>query len=172
MSIQRKPSIKRQASKKNTKIRGVEPNFKINRDLKSVDIEEIYFTDFLKKDKVKYNFVKKEIGSIKRNQLQLNSYEIKEENYSKKNRERIKKIYEETYCATNATPLIRMKHSANKEFQIYCQENKGSYIIQLIDLHHLIVPAADKEHGEIVANPESKYNEVKGGKVDLKDLIK
>jgi len=144
MSIQRKPSIKRQASKKNTKIRGVEPNFKINRDLKSVDIEEIYFTDFLKKDKVKYNFVKKEIGSIKRNQLQLDGYEIKEENYSKKNRERIKKS----------------------------QENKGSYIIQLIDLHHLIVPAADKEHGEIVANPESKYNEVKGGKVDLKDLIK
>jgi len=171
MSIQKKHSIRQLSSPKRTKIHGMEIDFKIDSNIKSVDIESIFFTNFLKKDKVKYSFVKKEISRIKRNQIQLENYQIKEENYSKKNTERIKKIYEETYSSNNITPLIRMKNLNSKEFQIYCQEKKGCYIIRLIDLHHLIVPAADKDHEEEKANPQKKYNEVKGGSIDLKDLI-
>ena len=101
----------------------------------------------------------------------MNDYEIKEENYSKKNRQRVNTIYEETYKATNLTPLVRIKHIYNKEFQIFCEDENGIYKIQLVDLHHLIIPAADKEHGEEKANIEKKYNDVRVEIIDLKDLI-
>lgn len=171
MSILKKPSIRQLPSFKKTKIHGLDINFKIDSNIKSVDIESIFFTNFFKKDKVKYRFVKKEIGIIKRNDNPLENYEMKEENYNKKNQARIKQIYSETYRAVNVTPLIRLKHINSKEFQLYCQEINGDYVIKLIDLHHLIVPAADKDHGEEKANPQKKYKEVKGGSIDLKDLV-
>ena len=171
MSILKKPSIKQSSSSKRTKIHGLDIKFKIDSNIKSVDIESIFFTNFLKKDKVKYRFVKKEIGIVKRNDNPLENYEMKEENYNKKNQARIKQVYSETYHAANVTPLIRLKHINSKEFQLYCQEINGDYVIKLIDVHHLIVPAADKDHNEKKANPQKKYNDVRGGKIDLKDLI-
>ena len=171
MSIQKKPSIRKLPSIKNRGISGIETSFEFNENLHSVDLEDIYFTNFIKKDKFKYKFVKNEINDIKRQMINMNNYEIKEENYSKKNMQRIKVIYESTYNDFNTTPLVRMKHTYNKEFQIFCKDENGTYKIQLVDLHHLIIPAADKEHGEERANIEKKYSDVKGGSIDLRNLI-
>ena len=107
----------------------------------------------------------------KRQMKTLICTECKEENYRKKNRQRIKVIYESTYNVSNTTPLIRMKHTYNKEFQIFCKDENGTYKIQLVDLHHLIIPAADKDHGEDRADIKKKYSDVKGGSIDLKYLI-
>ena len=171
MSIQRRRSIRKLPSIKNKGIKGIKASFEFNKNLHSIDLQEIYFTNFIKKDKFKYKFVKKEIDAIKKQMTNMNDYEIKEENYSKKNRQRVNTIYEETYKAANLIPLVRIKHIYNKEFQIFCEDENGIYKIQLVDLHHLIIPAADKEHGEEKANIEKKYNDVRGGIIDLKDLI-
>ena len=171
MSIQKKHSIKVLPSKKKQTISGVEIEFEINPQVKSVDLDTIYFTNFLKQDKVKYKFVKNEINRIKRNQIDTDSYEIKPDSYSQKNKARIDRIYQETYNSLNITPLIRIKNTDSQEFQIYCQQQNGKYTIQLFDLHHLIVPAADKAHGQQVADIITKYDDVKGGEIDLKDLI-
>ena len=171
MSIQKKPSIRKLPSIKNRGISGIETSFEFNGNLHSVDLEDIYFTNFIKKDKFKYRFVRSEINVIKRHMINMNNYEIKEENYSKKNRQRLKMIYESTYSTSSVETLIRIKHVHNKEFQIFCKDENGTYKIQLVDLHHLIIPAADKEHGEERANIEKKYSDVKGGSIDLKYLI-
>ena len=84
MSIQRRRSIRKLPSIKNKGIKGIKASFEFNKNLHSIDLQEIYFTNFIKKDKFKYKFVKKEIDAIKKQMTNMNDYEIKEENYSKK----------------------------------------------------------------------------------------
>ena len=135
-----------------------------NPNIKSVDIPEEFFTNYIDSRKsLIVKTIKNERRRILTKEVDYNrEYEVKDIINKSNEYKKIDKILKKTVGAVsiNYNFLWRMKYISNPELQFFFYEKlNGTFEILIIDIYHLIVTAADRDHGEIVANPKKKYKE-------------
>ena len=145
--------------------------FTFKNNIRSIDIPNIYFNNYFKGNDDYYEFFKKECNKIINGNIDIDSYNIKSINRTVKIEERINTIYRETYGYSYTLPYLhRITKVGNERFQLVYTDKENEIII--IDLYHLLIPAVDHTHGEVVRNPKLHYEEVKNNKYDLCNAIK
>ena len=103
-----------------------------------------------------------------------NEYEIKPIHYKKNEKQKISDILSQTigYNNINYSMLWRLKFISNPEIQFFFLDDlSGNYEVLIIDIYHLIIPAADKDYHEKHANPKKKYFEHQNANYDLKHIF-
>ena len=63
----------------------------------------------------------------------------------------------------------RISSNNNKAFQLLYVDKTNEII--LIDLYHLLIPAADHEHNETIKNPKLHYEVVKNNRFDISNVF-
>lgn len=136
-----------------------------NKKMKSIDREDLYFNNYFKSNDSYFKFVKQEYHRFENGNIDFDTYSLKTVGNNVK--KRIEELYKETYgYVILPLPFIhRISKNDNKAFQLF-YFNKTNEIV-LIDLYHLIIPAADHEHNEQIKNPKKHYEEVKNNHYNL-----
>lgn len=158
---------------KNKNILGEETRFTIKNNMKSVNIPELYFSNYFKSRNDYYKSVEKILKRLVTDSSSIKEFIHKDLNRNVEFDKRLEKIHLDTYnYSYGKIPFIyRLAHFGNSSFQIYLIGNSEYSEIVFIDLYHLLLPAADCEHGEVVKNPIKHYNEVKSYKEDISSII-
>lgn len=149
----------------------------IDEALKSVNLPEHFFTNFFKgrKDPM-FKFVKTQYAYIKSDKFKiLENYELKDVVYKDNLSE--EKIIDIVKCTfdkdVNLNTIYRFKNYENPAFQLYVnKESNNNYKVIIIDLYHLVIPAADRGKGRKKADIENDYNEKKLNDYCLSNIIK
>lgn len=177
MSIQKNRLHKNILKKKNNKnIFGGDVNISIRSTLHSVDVPEYYFNNFFKSKDDFYKNIEKTLKRLVSNPKLIEDFEPKGLNIYGDYLEKFRRIHQDTYGYVVESEIsnkfiYRFSHKGNKAFQIYLFGSSESSEIIFIDLYHLLIPGADKEHGEQVKDPIKHYNRVKDYSVDLYDIV-
>lgn len=145
--------------------------FTFKNDMKSVDIPEILFTNFFQSKNEYFKIVKKEYkGLINGREDVIDSYNMKYINRNPEIENKINKIMLNTYGYALKLPMMwRLSKKGNPKLQFIVVEKTAEIIF--IDLYHLFIPAADREHGESIKNPQLTYDECKEYRYDLKNIF-
>lgn len=153
-----------------------EPNVFFNSNIKSTNLPEFYFTNFLDSKRIPMaDFLKREKRRILKNTVNYdNEYEIKtiDRNHEQK---KIDKILKETLNkeSISVSSIMRLKSINNPNAQFFfIDDKKGNYEVIFIDVYHLVLPAPDKERKEKKPNPKRKYEEHKNAKYCLSNIFK
>lgn len=152
------------------------PNVFFNSNIKSTNLPNFYFTNYLDNKRVPMvNCLKKEKRRILNKTLNYdNEYEIKTINT---NREQLKidTILKSTIGISNipVSRILRLKSVYNPDLQFFfLDDKKGNYEVIFIDIYHLVLPAPNKLYKEKKANPKKKYEEHKNAAYCLSNIYK
>lgn len=140
------------------------PTVYFNPNISSTDIPKYFFTNYIDSKK---SLIVKKIKQEKRrftcNEINYeDEYEIKIVENRKNEQQKIDAILQNTIGikTVDLNFLYRLKCYANKSLQFFFLEHPdGKYEVIIIDLYHLILPAADRDHYEKKANPKKTYKE-------------
>ena len=162
--------------KKRKNMFGEHIKISIRPKLHSVDIPEFYFNNYFKTKDEFYKNISKTLKRLITNPESISDFEYKDLYFNGKCFEKFKRIHQDTYgyvveSEISNKCLHRFSHIGNRALQIYLFGTSKSSEIIFVDLYHLLIPAADKEHGEEEKDPVLHYNEVKNNKVDLNDIV-
>ena len=165
MSILQKNLISNNGPLKKNMFGEPEPNIFFHNDIKSTDIPQYYFTNYIDSSKSPMiNFLKTERRRFLKKQVDIDQeYEIKDIKKTKE-QNKIDKILMDTLNMTSIPilTLFRLKSKYNPGVQFFFLDDlNGNYQVLFIDIYHLVLPAPDKSHGEKFSNPKKKYNEHK-----------
>lgn len=172
--------LQRAYSQSNIKSKNIfdeeEPNIFFNNNIKSTDIPEMYFINFIDSRKSPLvNTLKREKRRILKKQVDYdNEYEIKNIEYKKDEKKKIERILNDTLgiSLSNYSLLWRLKYRYNPEIQFFFLDDlSNNYEILFIDIYHLVLPAPDKSRRERWANPKKKYKEHKEAKFNLSNIF-
>ena len=150
----------------------------IDNALKSIHLPVYCFSNFLKSEKdVMFKFVRSEYKKM--NNINYNifeHFELKNVDFNRKNisQEKVSKITEETFGSKMQINMIyRFKNLSNPAFQLYIsKQNNDDFKVIIIDLYHLVIPAADKSKGRKTADLKADYDDVKNYNVCLSNIKK
>lgn len=145
--------------------------------LKSVNLPEHYFCNFFKSKKCDmYKFVKRELSAMKYDNYNVyDRFKLKDVEYTYNlSEDKINDIVFATYGEyKNIKFIYRLKHNDNPAFQLYVNKiNLNEYEVLIIDLYHLVIPAADKAKGKKIADIITDYDCVKNYNFCLSNLNK
>lgn len=144
--------------------------------MKSINIEEDKFTNFVKTDQnEQYKFLKELYCEYKKGINILDKFEAYDIELYSKNTERLSNIL--TYNNNEKFNGIRTSNvlkyhfiGDNKKFKLYIEKQGSKLIVRLIDLFHLAIPSGHKGiPAEIMK--ERLYNQHKNNKISI-NLIK
>jgi len=145
------------------------------RGLKSVDLPSKNFINFLQRSDTNYiSFIRKEIKKLYYGNVDiLSEYKDKFITKDRETLSQMEAIFMETYGYNIRLPFLkRLSKIRNSRFQLFYKViDEDTIEIMFIDLYHLIIPAADVEHGEEEANPENTYNEFKDSDYNLTEIL-
>ena len=148
---------------------------KFNHNMKSINLSNYNFINFLLvEDKIYIKFLKKEINRIENNTFDiLEEYNDKMIGMSPQLKTKIKDIYFQTYGKKINLPYLkRLTKKSNERFQLYYYKvSDNNYLIIIVDLYHLLIPAADKSHNEKKKNPKQTYEKYKLANYDIAKLL-
>ena len=142
-----------------------EPNIFFHSEIKSTNIPEYYFTNYIDSRKSPMvHFLKQERRRFLEKQVDIDrEYEIK--NIKKtKEQKKLDKILMNTLNIPSIPilTLFRLKSVNNPEVQFFFSDDlNGNYQVLIVDIYHLLLPAPDKSHNEKFPNPKKKYGEHK-----------
>ncbi len=149
----------------------------IDNALKSVRLPLYNFSNYLSGEKSPmFKFVKREykmMNSVKYNILE--HFELKNVNFGVNvSQKKMDKIIEETFGVKIPLKAVyRFKSIYNPAFQLYVNKNNsGDFKVIVIDLYHLVIPAADKFKGKNKADLIADYEAVKNYNVCLSSIKK
>ena len=144
-------------------------SFTFQKGMKSIDREDLYFNNYFKSRNNYFKFVKKEYYNFINGKININDYTIK--GLGNNVKKRIEELYKETYgfIKLPLPYLHRISSNNNKAFQLLYVDKTNEII--LIDLYHLLIPAADHEHNETIKNPKLHYEEVKNNRFDISNVF-
>lgn len=144
-----------------------------HKGIKSIDLEKYFFSNYFERRDNYYQTLRKDIkGIINNNDSILDTYETKNIYLNKNLINKIKSIMQETYGYCIEPHLLwRLSKIGNHRLQLIISEDYKEKTIIIIDLHHLFLPASDKEHGEKVKDPVKNYNNIKNYKIDIAELF-
>lgn len=152
------------------------PTVYFNENICSTDIPQYFFINYI--DSPKSQIVKKLKNEKRRfvsnDVIYEEEYEIKPVENRKNEQKRIDMVLQKTVgiSTVDLNLLYRLKCYANQALQFFFLDKlNGEYEVLIIDLYHLIVPAADKDHNERKANPKKTYNEHKDAKYNLSEIF-
>ena len=152
-------------------------NITFKNGIRSIDLPDYNFINYFYEFEKDYiNFAKKEFKRLKNGSVNiLEEYNDKPIGMNKKLKTKLTDVHYETYFYNFKLPFLkRITKIGNERFQLYYYRIDDDNIeIIFIDLYHLLIPAADKEHKEKKANPKKTYEDYinKGADIDIKDLI-
>ena len=152
-----------------------QPKIEFHEKLSSTDLEQHFFTNFIdsRRDPM-VKFLKNERRKMLTDKCNFDDeYEIKNIEYRKNEKEKIKDILEQTIGDSNIdyNLLIRLKSKENKGVQFFFLDKEATCKVLIIDLYHLLLPAPNKEIGETKANPEKNYSKHKDAKFNLSNIF-
>lgn len=153
-----------------------EPNVFFNSNIKSVNLPEFYFTNFIDcKKSPMVKFLKSQKYGFESKKIDIdNCYEIKNIKH-KKEQKKIDKILLET-LNMNSIPtslIFRLKSIQNNGVQFFFLDDlQGNYEVLFVDVYHMVLPAPNKERGERVAKPKENYEEHKNARYCLSEIFK
>lgn len=152
------------------------PNVFFSKDIKSVDLPKYYFTNFIDSSKDPLvSFLKSERRKILKKEMDFDKeYEIKDVINKTNEQKKIDAIIFNTLNLLNipVSTIFRLKSVYNPNVQFFFLDDyQGNYEILFIDVYHLVLPAPDKSHHEIFANPKKRYKEHQNAKYDLNNIF-
>lgn len=151
------------------------PNVSFNSNIKSVNLPEFYFTNFLEKRAPMVGCLKRERRKFLQKSINYDAeYEIKSIDTNKEQK-KIDKILKETINMSSipVSRLLRLKSINNPDLQFFFKDdNEGNYEVLFIDIYHLVLPARNKFYKEKKANPKKKYDEHKHENYCLSNIFK
>ena len=149
--------------------------FNFDNAYKSVNIPKYYFTNYLDSKKSNfYKFIRRQSKlMLNANYSIFDNFELKDVNYGANlKKEKIEQIVFETRAIKRECNLIyRFKNNLNPAFQLYVDKvDNNNYDVLIIDLYHLVIPAADKYYGKKVADLKADYDKVKNNSICLSEI--
>lgn len=105
----------------------------------------------------------------------FDNFELKDVNYGANlKKEKIEQIVFKTRAVKKECNLIyRFKNNLNPAFQLYVDKvDNNNYDVLIIDLYHLVIPAAYKYYGKKVADLKADYDKVKNNSICLSEIKK
>lgn len=176
MSILQKTLIKGNIIKSKNIFDEKNPKVKFNQNICSIDLPQYFFINYI--DDGRKPIVKKLKNEKRRFTNNLidyeEEYEIKPVLQKKNEQKKIDAILQGTIgmSTVDLNFLWRLKCYANPALQFFFLDKKdGTYEVLMIDVYHLLIPAADKDHGEKKANPKKTYQEHKDAKYNLSEIF-
>ena len=175
MSILQKNLINNKGILKKNMFGEPEPNIFFHDDIKSTNIPEEYFTNYIdNKKSPMIDFLKRERRRFLKKQVDIDQeYDIKNIERTKEQK-KVDKILKNTLNMGSIPilTLFRLKSINNPGVQFFFLDDlKGNYKVLFIDIYHLVLPAPDKSHGEKFPNPKKKYNEHKLAKYCISNIF-
>lgn len=153
-----------------------EPNIFFNEDIKSTNLPKYYFTNYIdnRKNPV-VKFLKNERRKFITKTVSFDEeYEIKGIKNKSNEQKKIDEILFSTLSlpSINISLLARLKSKVNPSVQFFFYDDlQGNYEVLFVDIYHLVLPAPDKSHHEIFANPKKKYKEHENDSFDISNIF-
>lgn len=151
---------------------------KMEGALKSVKVPKHFFTNFLANHgDPMFKFVKRQYYAMNDSNYDIyENFELKSVDFGGNLKEqKLKDIYIETYGEklNDVSQIYRLKNIENKAFQLYINKiDSNNYEIILIDLYHLIIPAADTYLRKTKADLKGDFDKVKNHNFCLSNVLK
>ena len=138
-----------------------EPNIFFNSNIKSINLPNFYFTNFIdSKRSPMVKFLKSQKYGFEAKTIDIDTYyEIKNIKYNTEQKKIDKILLETLNMESISTSLIfRLKSKRNTGVHFFFLDDlHGNYEVLFIDLYHMVLPAPDSERGEDVPNPKENY---------------
>lgn len=153
-----------------------EPNVFFNSKIKSTNLPQHYFTNYIDSRKNPLvNALKEHRRRILKKQVDYDSdYEIKNIIYRGNEKAKFSDILQTTlgYNNINYAILFRLKSRINPVIQFYFLDDcNGNYEVLFVDIYHLALPAPNKARHEKYAKPKKIYAEHRNAKFDIENIF-
>ena len=147
----------------------------IDKALISVHLPSYNFSNYFRSKKdIMFKFVKREYMMMNNDKYNiLDHFELKNVDFGGNlSRDKMDQIIEKTFGSKiHIYSIYRFKNLLNPAFQLYVnKDNNNDFKVVVIDLYHLMIPAADRFRGKKIADLISDYEAVKDYSVCLSNI--